>query len=62
MWLTGSLKPSYKTIAEFRKHSIRPLHKLFRRRAVSLASTRRIPVRSFSSRNVQICAIELFSQ
>lgn len=31
MWLTGGLKPSYKTIAEFRKHNLRPLQKLFRR-------------------------------
>ena len=31
MWLTGGLKPSYKTIAEFRKHNLRPLEKLFRR-------------------------------
>ena len=31
MWLTGGLKPSYKTIAEFRKNNLRPLEKLFRR-------------------------------
>lgn len=34
MWLTGGLKPGYKTIAEFRKHKLRPLQKLFRRFAV----------------------------
>ena len=31
MWLTGGLKPSYKTIAEFRKNNLRPLQKMFRR-------------------------------
>ena len=31
MWLTGGLKPSYKTIAEFRKNNLRPLEKLLRR-------------------------------
>lgn len=31
MWLLGGLKPSYKTVAEFRKHNIRPLQKLFHR-------------------------------
>ncbi len=31
IWLTGGLKPSYKTIAEFRKNNLRPLQKLFRR-------------------------------
>lgn len=31
MWLTGGLRPSYKTIAEFRKHNLRPLQKMFHR-------------------------------